>query len=238
MVFPLIIGALSVAGSAIVSAVAAIGPAISSFVATVGPVIANIIETIKPIAELLSKFANIFLQTLSILKQGENIEDFGERALQATEKGIKLSDFDDFNDYMDALRNFELDPEISKQRSQAEKLLAGLGIATIGVEDQFGAERGSFNGLWLLPMVNPQYFTPDRVQSLLSTSRLGNDVLAYLGKSLSGGETRNFEKSLETGEKGQPLDEGELDTLYGALDTARETWATLSKQVNEQTQVA
>lgn len=238
MVFPMIIGALAAAGSAITSAVATIGTAVSSFVATVGPTLAATLETLKPYMEIVSKFANVLLQNLSILKPGEKIEDLGERALQAAGQGIKLEQFENFDEYMTALRKFELDPELSTQRSTAEKIVAGLGIATVGVEDKFSAERGSLNGLWLLPIANPQYFTPERMEGLISVGRLGSDVLAYLDKTLSGGQAQRFEESLAVGPGGAPLDKTEVNTHYEALDSARETWAAISQQVEANNQKA
>src|SRR5574343_1858919 len=100
MVLPLIIGALTAAGSAIMSAVGTIGAAISSFAASVGPMLANAIQTIQPLADVISKFANTFLQNLSILKPGETIEALGERALQAAAQGINLENAESFSDYM------------------------------------------------------------------------------------------------------------------------------------------
>ncbi len=218
-------------GSAISSAVSSIGSALSSFASTVGPVIANVIEALKPIAEAIGKFANAFLQGMGILKPEEKVEDLGERALQAAAKGITLDKYENFDDYMEALRNIELDPEISAKRSTAEKLVAGMGVGTVGVEDKYNVERGSLNGMWLLPMTNPNYFTPERMQSLIATGRFGGDVFAYLENRLSGGEARNIEKKLEINANGQPMSEDELGTLYGALDSAQEKWAEIAKQV-------
>lgn len=236
MVFPLIIGALTAAGSAIMSAVGTIGAAVSSFSASVGPMLANAIQTLKPLADVLSKFANTFLQNLSILKPGETIETLGERALQAAVQGIKLENSEDFADYLDKVRDLKIDPELEEKRSPAEKLLAGVSIATIGLEHKFNADQGSLNGLWLLPLVNPQYFTPDRMQSLLTTGRLGNEVLAYLNKSLSPGEARSFEKAYETTVDRRSADGGAMDKLYDEMHTSREVWANISKQIEDNNQ--
>lgn len=235
MVFGAIISGLSSLASgicgAISSAVGSIGSALSSFASTVGPVIANVIEALKPVAEAIGKFANAFLQGLGILKPEEKVEDLGERALQAAAKGITLDKYENFDDYMDALRNLELDPEVSAKRSTAEKLVAGIGVGTVGVEDKCNVARGSLNGMWLLPMTNPDYFTPERMQSLITTGRFGGDVFAYLENRLSGGEARDIEKKLEVNTNGQPMSEDELGALYGALDSAQEKWAELAKQV-------
>ena len=217
--------------SFISNAVSSIGSALSSFASSIAPALGSIIDALKPVAEAIGKFANAFLQGLGVLKPDEKVDDMGERALQAAEKGETIDKFDRFDDYMDFLRNFELDPEIAGKRNPAERLVAGLGVGTIGVEDKFNAERGSLNGMWLLPLTNPEYFTPERMQSLVATGRLGGDIYGYLEKSLSGGESRSVEKSLEVGVDGKPLSEAEQDKLYGALDAAREQWSDLSKQV-------
>jgi hypothetical protein len=135
---------------------------------------------------------------------------------------------------MGALRELKLDPELSTKRSTAEKLVAGMAVGTVGVEDKFNAERGSLNGLWLLPMANPDYFTPDRMQSIISSGRLGGDVFAYLEKRLSGSEIRNFEKKLEINPGGTLMSTQDLDTLYNALDEARNNFAGMTKQVESQ----
>lgn len=236
MVLPLIIGALTAAGSAIMSAVGTIGAAVSSFAASVGPMLANAIQTLKPLADVISKFANTFLQNLSILKPGETIEALGERALQAAAQGIKLENAESFVDYIEKLRDLKLDPELEQNRSPVEKLLAGISIATVGVEDKFNADQGSLNGLWLLPLVNPQYFTPERMQSLVTTGRLGNEVLAYLNKALSPGETRNLEKAYEANVDRKSADGPEIDRLYDELHASRDEWASISKQIEDNNQ--
>lgn len=236
MVLPLIIGALTAAGSAIMSAVGTIGAAVSSFAASVGPMLANAIQTLKPLADVISKFANTFLQNLSILKPGETIEALGERALQAAAQGIKLENAESFADYMEKLRDLKLDPELEQNRNPVEKLLAGISIATVGLEDKFNADQGSLNGLWLLPLVNPQYFTPERMQSLITTGRLGNEVLAYLNKALSPGETRNLEKAYEASVDRKSAEGPEIDRLYDELHASRDAWASISKQIEDNNQ--
>src|SRR5690606_20317075 len=149
-----------------------------------------------------------------ILKPGETIESLGERALQAIMQGIKLDQDTDFGEYLEKLRELKLDPDLDQNRNPAEKLLAGIGIVTVGLEDKFNADRGSFNGLWLLPLVNPQYFTPERMQSLIVTGRLGNEVLAYLNKSLSAGDARSLEKAYESSFDKNSDAATEVDVLY------------------------
>jgi len=229
---------VSSVASGICSAVSSIGSALSSFVGSVAPVLSGLITALQPVAEAIGKFANSFLQNLGILQPGEKVEHLGERALQAAQSGIVIDKFDNFSGYMEALRKFDLDPDVAAKRSPAEKLVAGLGVGTVAVEDKFNAERGSLNGLWLLPIANPGYFTPDRMQSLVATGRLGGDVYAYLEQRLSGHESRSFEHKLESSPDGARLSAAAVSQLHSALDSARTQWADLAKQVQQPNQNA
>lgn len=222
---------ISSVGSAIGSLCSSIGSAVSSFVTGVGTVLGDVLSALEPVAAAMGKFANAFLQGVGILKPDENTEELGDRALQAKDNGITMDKFDNFEDYMGALRDFKLDPELSTKRGTAEKLVAGMAVGTVGVEDKFNAERGSLNGLWLLPMANPDYFTPDRMQTMISTGRLRGDVFAYLEKRLSGGETRSFEKKFEINPAGTSMSNQDLDTLYNALEKARNNFSDMTKLV-------
>lgn len=224
---------ISAGVSAISSAVSSIGSALTSFASGVGTVIGNVITALKPVAEALGKFANAFLQGMGVLRPDEKTDDIGERALQAAEKGITIDQFDDFDGYMDALRNFDLDPDKAEKRSTAEKLVAGLGVGTVGLERKFNAAPGSLDSLWLLPMANPSYFTPERMQSIVSMGRFGGDIWAYLEKRLSAGDSGRLEESLATANGKVAPDAGDQEKLYEALDQARDRWESLGQQIEK-----
>lgn len=224
--------------SAVSNTVSAIGSSISSFATTVAPMLGGILNTLgnlHPAVKALVGFAAVFLVALGILHPEERVENIGERALQAAEEGITIDKFENFEAYMEALRKFDLKPELTKKYSPTEKFIAGLGVATIGIEDKFKAERGSLNGLWLLPMTNPGYFTPERMQTLLNAGQLPTNAWQYLENRLSAGQARSFEKSLEIPpENGRPMNDTDLGKLYGALDSARTEWATLAQRIAAQ----
>ncbi|MCC4264746.1 hypothetical protein LL240_09790 [Oceanimonas baumannii] len=232
MVFPLI-PLITGAVSAITTAVAAIGPAVSSFVASVGPTLSTIALQMKPYAEALAKFANNFLQVMDILKPGEQVTDLGERALQGLKQDVKMENYDSASDYLAALRKIEVDPNVSKNRNFAEKLVSGLAVSTVALEDKLNAPEGQFNGIWLLPLANPAYFTPERMKSLATTGTLGSNILDYLNKDLTGGESRSFEKSLEKNEQGEPITTEQRSELYDALEAAQDKWTEISKQAEQ-----
>ncbi|WP_417534323.1 hypothetical protein [Marinobacterium stanieri] len=233
MAFPLIIPAITAAVSAITTAVAAIGPAVSSFVASVGPTLSTIALQIKPHAQALATFANNFLQALEILKPGERVTDLGERALQGLEQDVKMSDYDSVSDYLAALRKIEVHTDVGNNRSFAEKLVSGLAVSTVALEEKFNVQEGQFNGIWLLPLANPAYFTSERMQALVSTSTLGSNILDYLDRKMTAGESRDFEKSLEKSEPVEPITTEQRVELYDALEVAQDKWAEISKQVEQ-----
>ena len=113
----------------------------------------------------------------SMLDVAKQIKDRGaNRVFVCTTFGLFTDGFEKFDEYMAALRDFDLNPEPNKKYSPVEKLVAGLGIATLGIEDKFNAKPGSLNDVWLLPLTNPDYFTPERVKSLLENGKLCSDI--------------------------------------------------------------
>lgn len=222
---------VSSVGSAIASTVGSIGSALSSFATTVAPALGSILSRIPPIFGVISVWANAIGMLLNVLRPDEKVEDIGDRALQAAEQDIKPEKFEDFDQYMQALRDFKLNPEASEKTSPVEKLVSGMGVTTLGMEEKFNLERGSLNSIWLLPITNADYFTPERIKGLLESGKVIGDVGAYLEKRLSGEEASALRKNLEVTPEGKPMNDGQLGTLYDALDSARSAWAKLDQQL-------
>jgi len=230
--------AISSGFSAVCNTVSSIGSAVASFANTIKPVLGPVLSTIAnlvphPAVKAIATFANALLHALAIFHPQETVQDMGDRALQAAEQGITLEKFDKFDEYMDALRNFDIKPELSEKYTPVEKFVAGLGVATVGIEEKFNAERGSLNDVWLLPLTNAEYFTPERVTSLLENGKLIGDVSAYFEKRMTGEEASEFRKNYEITPEGKPMNDTELGKLYDALDSARAEWAKLEQQIKD-----
>ena len=209
-------------GSTISSAVGSIGSAAFSFASKVAPAIGSILSKVPTVLATVSPWVSALSWGLSLFRSDEKVEDIGDRALQASERDdIKPEKFANFDQYMEALRNFEVNPDVSKKTS----------VATLGMEEKFKLSRGSLDGVWLLPVTNPDYFTPERVKSLLEHGKLVGDVGAYLEKRMSGEEASTFRKSYEVTPEGKPMNDTELGQLYNALDKARAEWAELDKKI-------
>ena len=217
---------VSSVASSFASGLSSLGSALSSFANGISAVIGAISSALPKLGEALGQFANALLKGLGILKPDEDIEEQGERALQAAEQGITADKFDDFDDYVAALRSFELDPDKADKRSRAEKLSAGIGVGTVALEKKFELEPGSLNGIWLLPLANPEYFTAARVGDLVSGGKFSGDIHAYLERRLSVGDGHRFEAVLANSDG-----MGEKQSLFQALDKACDGWAGIQAQL-------
>ena len=224
---------ISEAGTAIANTVSTLGTAVSNFVEKVAPVIASVVDALAPVAQALGNFASAFLQGLGIFRPGESVIDIGERALQAAAvQGITPDKFDDFQEYMAALRNFQLDPE--NKHTFSENLVAGLGVGSWALEKKYDAPAGSLASMWLWPMANPAYFTLARMDTLLRTGALtGGSVQAYLEKRLSGTDASSLRQKLETNPDGTSMHTEQRGELYTNLEQSRDNWAALMEKVQE-----
>lgn len=224
---------ISSVGSSICNAVSSIGSAVSSFVSGVGSIVAGVIGAIPAIAQSIGKIATGLMQSLGIIKPKENVEELGERAMQAASKGITPERFEKFDEYMKELRDFDLDAAISQKRKPEEKIVAGLAVGTHAIEQKYNAAPGSLSGMWLLPMANPDYFNAGRIENLLTAGRLGGDVFGYLEKKLSDGAAIGFEKSLAVNADGSSMDVTQQKELQQELDKALIGWENIVKTAQD-----
>ena len=142
---------------------AKIGPAIATAVKTVGPLIMEGIKYISPVLQ------NVF-GALGAIKPDEKFEDLGDRAYQAAEKGINPEKFDSYDEYMQEIRNFELDPEESKKNVEA-KTAMGVIVGGRSLEEKLNLPDTTTVSMVRSIMANsftPTFFTETRIQAILS----------------------------------------------------------------------
>ncbi len=172
---------LASVGGAIATAVSSIGSAIGRGVSAVVGTIATAIEKgASWLGGVMGAFAKGLLDAMGVTRPEESVEDFGERVLQARERGIELDRAEDFDAYVEALRGFELDPERAARRNPAEQLAAAMAVGTVAVERRYGLGEDTAAALWLLPVLDRDYFTPERVRTLLESGRGIVDLVDYL----------------------------------------------------------
>ncbi|MBW0281480.1 hypothetical protein [Shewanella xiamenensis] len=224
-------GFLSIISTAISSACSTIGSALSSFASSLGPVLSTIATHLPKLGEALGQFANNFLQAVGILKPDEDVKQLGERALQAAQDGITPEKFDDFDDYVQALRNFEIDPDKAKKRNDVERLVVGLGVGSFGLEQKFEAAPGSLSAIWLLPVANPEFFTVNRMDSLLQQGKLSGDIFGYLERKLSAGDAYRMEEGMADALVNSSVVESK-QSLFAALDKASDNWHSIKNSAD------
>jgi hypothetical protein len=213
-------GFLSSLGSAISSACSSIGSAISSAVSVISPTLSLGIEIVKAV----SLVAQTVLKVLEIISPDEKLEDMGDKVQQASEAGITLEKFEKFDEYVQAIRNFELDPEKSKKTTEVEKLAVGLGFASLALENKYkGSDVNNLANLWNLVAKNPDYFTSERILSMLPVTQDMKSIADYFGNKLDTKEALSVEKTLFDLDKSLSPNKSD-DAIYKELDAAKDSY--------------
>lgn len=185
--------------SAVASIVTTIGPAVATFCTTVLP---RILPVLAKGAQILGQVASVvqaFSEIHGILRHGESVSDIGDRALQAAGK-IHPDQFDDFDQYLQALRNFPLDPGKSQSFDGQTKFVAGLGVVAGGLDQKFRVRGGTMANLWALIAV-PDYFTAERLGAIVARTGEIANVIKYFDGTLMPADAMRIEQILIDAEK-------------------------------------
>lgn len=207
-------------GNAISSGLSAIGGAIGSIATTLSPMLGMALNAVS----IVSHIAKTVMQSFGLWNKDDKTEDLGDKMMQANEAGIKPENFDKFDDYAAAVRGFELDPEKSKKTSDTEKQLAGLAFASLSLENKFqGSDVGNLANIWLLAAKNPDFFTTERIGSLLSITTDMKSIKDYFDGKLTSSTIDIIEQKLVDAEKILSPEKTEQE-IYDMLDAAKEKY--------------
>jgi hypothetical protein len=201
MIFSLIAAAVTT----VVSAVSSIGPMVANLCATVVPRILPILRTGVEICKTVATVAEAIGVVHNVLRPGESVSDIGDRALQAG-KGPEA--FENFDAYMQSLRELKLDPSKSQEFDDHSKLIAGLGVVAGGLDYRFRVRSGTMANLWSLIAV-PDYFTQQRLEAIMARTREIASVVKYFDGTLAPAEAMRMESLLVQVEK--DVDPGKTD---------------------------
>lgn len=149
------------------------------------------LDVIKTIANVCSSIA----KALGVCKENENIEDVGERSLQAEEKtGKTLKDYPSFEEYQKAINSFEIDPKIN--HTEVEKY-------TRGIDEIFRAIKVKAENLDITSVLEyvakfgaEGFFTPTNINSILATGSKAPELLSNILSVLN--NTQNDQKVLSS----------------------------------------
>lgn len=201
--------------SAISSTIAAIGPSVASFCTTVLPKIGPFLDK----ASTFLSIAHTVLQVLQIFQPDDRLEDIGDRAIQAAENGIRPDDYDNFDDYMNEIRSFQLVPERSDELAPTEKYAAALAVASKGLDEKFDTLAGTMANIWLLPAINPEYFNATRLTAILDKTSDVLSIVNYFTGKLRPTDAVAIEKTLIAAEQMLAPEKTE-QAIFAELDGA------------------
>lgn len=144
------------------------------------------------VAKLVGNILTEIVKALGIINPDENATDLGDKALQAEAQGIVPEKYDNYQEYLKAVQNFELDPEKSTCFSEIDKLSKGVELIALGANKKF-------NNINILPLalliaaVFPPVVLTGPTMSTLGTLIAKNPnlvpaLIGYLDGSLRNGK--------------------------------------------------
>lgn len=173
--------------------------AVAAVIGKINPYIATALTVLN----LCCAIAKVVGVCCEILKPNEEIEDMGERVIQADEQGISLESCqNDFNKYIEKIRSMKIDPEKAALHTMEQKLAAGFllvekGLSALKPEQQI-------TPIIPLALLAPE-FTKERIKawtdySMKTGTSLGSIAKFFLGElydklnpESSGGNRINIE---------------------------------------------
>jgi hypothetical protein len=194
---------------------------ISNFAMDIAPKIAKHLGTVGLVIQAIATIVNIF-------RPNEKVEEIGDRALQASESGILVENFDSFDEYLDSIRSFELNSEKSDSYSFEAKSIAGIGIACQGIEDKFQLQSGTMGAMSVLIASNSNYFNSERVSNWIETGTDIAGIVSYFDKKLSAGESVDVIKEIVKAEN-NINDKTDQETYTEILKTKDDLYKNIEK---------
>lgn len=82
---------------------------------------------------------------LGAVKEEMSPDEIGDRAIQASEKGITPEKFENYEKYVEEIKNFELDPERSKEISLKDKQMKSIEINSVLSMEKFGIDEDTMD---------------------------------------------------------------------------------------------
>lgn len=163
------IGSIIAKVAPVVTAIAGkIGTAIKTFADKALPIFEDVVVKRGPVVldktiETVEKVG----QVCQVMRPEDKLETVGDRALQAGDAKIQPDRFDSYNDYMQEINRFEVNPQKSGQHDDFTKRLAGTFVVLKGVESKFNLADGESVQVVRLISISPEYFDSNKVMFIL-----------------------------------------------------------------------
>jgi hypothetical protein len=175
---------------------------------------------VLPELYVVVKLVTMVLEKLGLIDAKDNPEEMGDKMLQAEEQGITPENFDNYDDYYQAIKDFELDPEKSAQLTERQKLDKYSAVGLAHIQDVVGDGAISFF-TEVATKLSPEFRMDSKVQGYLDSFKGNIDKLnSYFESSLPQHEFSQVEKQILSVEK-QFAPEKSNDEILTELDKER-----------------
>lgn len=158
--------------------------AIVTFAVTAAKAVAALglaVEGLKALGNILT----VIGKALGLIKPETQVDELGDKALQAEEKGITPDQFETYEKYVKAIEGFQLDPEKSRETTLEEKVEKGIEL-TVGVIREKFPELSVETVAKLGALIEryPTVFTEDSMRvftkDMISDPSCAEKVIGYL----------------------------------------------------------
>lgn len=165
-------------------------------IATVISVAVKVVSIIGELGIALKGLGLIGKVLLSIAKalgliedKDVEVEELGDKALQAEIEGIKPENYKTYQEYLKVIQDFELDPKKSKKWTERERIEKGIEITSALLVEKYGPD---IQELILEVVKNPEFFNSQRLKEYIQVVEDENVGYSEISDYLDG-NIRNFE---------------------------------------------
>ena len=171
------IGAIVTAAVSVVKALAVVGLAF---------------QGLKAIGNALASIA----KALGIIKPERDVEEIGDRALQAEEKGMTPDKYASYEAWVKEIEkdDWGYDPEKNKDMAPEQKVLKGVEVSTAVTMEKF--PEVPIQQFFSLAAKNPEFFTVDRMDEIANLASTDADAFGKVVGYVLG--TVKDHKSIDT----------------------------------------
>lgn len=184
---------------------------IMSAISAAVEIVKTVISVAKPLLEVIGNAILEIAKVLGVVTESTNVEELGEKALQAEEDGIKPKDYKSCEEYIRAIEKYEINPDKKHDpetaRTKGTVIATGLALEmcpAVNIEKLIGVYTNS------LAMKEPNYLAEISKLAVTNPNAV-NAVADYLTKHAKTADVINLAKST--------LIEIEKTTTPGISDT-------------------
>ena len=140
------------------------------------------IEGLKLVGNLLMGIA----KALGIIKPETEVDELGDKALQAEEEGIRPENFETYEDYVKAIEGFKVDPEKSELYTEEEKINKGIEVTSTLTAEKY--PDLDVESLAIAIADSPEFFNGKVVEKLGDMLKNGTDSIDNILRYIDGSE--------------------------------------------------